>query len=461
MTEATERKRLENLRQVRRSIDADQCLKVIRVRNYPQGFVHYQYGHYPSREIYTPDEKDWQLLEEYGKNGVDTLVLWGWQDFAGIEGKGVTTARDPEGLKRFVEVAHVNGLKVLPYTSTSWCDIRDSVYRPEWGRGYRLDEVYYRFERCCPGSPSWRAHHLEKVEGLFQQFGIDGVYNDSGFALHKGGCKSRDGGHVHLGAGEDTEALAVLCEDFQAELYALIKRHNGLHVFFYEMDWMPPFAKYWDYLLVGEGVRDLRASVDKTKRYPGRVLRYPDWSRLITDEADPKWVPDMDRVPEIENLMHACTIPYMQFTALHGGFHGQEEDVFTIPGVEWIPEEQDGWSRWGKRMQELKARGQRPPALDKQRWYKLLGIYKQMTKEGSVVFMEAKGRNEFVGAPLPKKVVASIFVNDGLYIAFSNLGFESCTIDLNESWEDMLTGKTVESVALATGEFALLTLKHL
>lgn len=461
MTDEPVSRRLDNLRLAWRSIDVDRCLKVVRVRDYPQGFVHYNCGQYPSRQVYTPDEKDWGLLEEYGKNGVDALILWKWSDFAGIEGKDILTARNPNGLKRFIEVAHENGIKVLPYTSTSWFDVRDPQYRPEWGRGYRLDEMYYRLERCCPGSPSWRAFYLEKIEGLFEQFGIDGLYNDSGFGLHEGGCKSQANDHVHLGTGEDMEAFAFLCGDLQEESYTLVKRHNGLFVIFCELDWLLPFGKCWDYLLVGEGIRDLRASAEKTKHYPEFVLRYPDWSRLITDEADPKWVPQMDRLHEIENLMYACTIPYMQFTAMwggRGGLFGDQEDVSTIPGVEWLSEEEDGWTRWGKRLQELKANGMKPPALDKQRWYKLLGIYKQMTKDGSVVFMEAKGRCDFVSASLPENVVASIFVNDGLYLAVSNLGFESCALDLKEPWEDLITGETVRSIALPPGQFALLTL---
>lgn len=455
MGEETERRRLNNLRLVWGAIDADQCLKIVRVRDYAQGFVHYQYGCYPSREPYTPDEMDWKLLEEYGKNGVDGLILWNWSDFAGIEGKGILTAREPEGLKRFVQVAHQNGLKVLPYTSTSWFDVRDAEYRPEWGRGYRLDEMYYRLERCCPGVPSWRTFYLEKVEGLFEEFGVDGVYNDSGFALSQGGCKSEERGHIHLGTGEDKRGFAFLCEDFQEELYALVKLHNGLLVFFYEVDRMPPFGKFWDYLLVGEGVRDLRLSVERTKHYPLYVLRYPDWSRLLTDESDPKWVPDMSRLPEVENLMYACTIPYMQFPASWGGVGGMYEQE-DVPGVEWLSEEEDGWTRWGKRLQELKKKGLNPPALNKERWYKLLGIYKRMTSEGSVVFMEAKGKNNFLSAPLPEKVVVSFFVNEEVYFALSNLGLEACTLRLKMPWEDALTGERVESVPLSPGAFAIL-----
>jgi len=456
MTEKAEKRRLENLRLVWRSIDVDQCLKVIHVRDYPQGFVHYAYGHYPSRQPYTPDEKDWQLLKECGKNGVDAVILWGWHDFAGIEGKGVLTAREPEGLKKFVQVAHKNGLKVLPYTSTSWCDVRDGVYRPEWGRGFRLDEMYYRLERCCPGAPSWRTFYLGKVECLFEKFGIDGVYNDSGFAVG-GGCQNEAKGHIHL--SEDEKGFASLCEDFQQELYTLVKRHHGLLVFFYNADQMPPFRKFWDYLLVGEGIRDLRISTEKTKHYPLYVLRYPDWSRLITDKADPRWAPDLSRVDEIENLMYACTIPYMQFTASWGGFHGEAEDVFTIPGVEWLGEE-DGWTRWHNRLQELKEKGLKPPALDKERWYKLLGIYKQMTKDGSVAFMEVKGKNDFLSAPLTEKMVASIFVNEDIYFALSNLGFSASTILLKTPCENLLTGETVEDVLLHPGMFAILALKQ-
>ena len=77
-----------------------------------------------------------------------------------------------------------------------------------------------------------------------------------------------------------------------------------------------------------------------------------------------------------------------------------------------------------------------------------------------MVFMEAKGKNDFLGAPLPEKVVVSFFVNEELYLVLSNLGLEACTIPLNAPWEDVLTGEMVESVFLSPGTFALLTIKQ-
>jgi len=99
---------------------------------------------------------------------------------------------------------------------------------------------------------------------------------------------------------------------------------------------------------------------------------------------------------------------------------------------------------------------ERRPLNNKERWYKLLGIYKRMTSEGSVVFMEAKGKNNFLSAPLPEKVVVSFFVNEEGYFALSNLGLEACTLRLKMPWEDALTGERVESVPLSPGAFAIL-----
>jgi len=278
----------------------------------------------------------------------------------------------------------------------------------------------------------------------------------------RGGCKNEGKGHIHLDRGDkEQKGLAFLCEDFQEELYVLIKRHNGIHVFFYNADEMPPFRKFWDYLLVGELIKDLRTSTEMTKHYPLYVFRHPDLSRLVTDPSDPKWVPDLSRLPEVENLMYACSIPYMQFPAMSGGFHGEEEDVFTIPGTEWLKEEEDHWTRWMKRLKELKEQGLKLPELDKERWYKLLGIYKQMTKDDSIVFMEAKGRNDFLKAPLPEGMVASIFVNENIYLALSNLGREkAATATLKSTWEDQVTGETVKKVTLRPSTFTILKMKQ-
>ena len=76
-----------------------------------------------------------------------------------------------------------------------------------------------------------------------------------------------------------------------------------------------------------------------------------------------------------------------------------------------------------------------------------------------MVFMEAKGKNGFLSAPLSEKVVASFFVNEELYLVLSNLGLEACTIPLRSPWQDVLTGERVERVLLSPGTFALLTLR--
>jgi len=431
-----ERNRLENIQLVEKSIS--KFWKKVRIQDYHPGYVKYYLGHYPSRKVYIPGEKDWQLLEEYGKNGVEIINLWEWYDFSGLEGKGTFNPRDEKGLRNFIKIAHQNGLKVVPYVSASYFDIRDPNYNSEWSRNIgRLDQLYYRLDHYCPGSFSWRNFFLEKIRILLDDYGFDGIFNDSGFCYKERGCKNKN----HPCSEKE---LIFLWEDFLGEIHSLVKKYSGINVLHYFGDEEPPFEKYWDYQVLGETIEQLKPSFQKTKSYRPYIIRYPDWSRLITNK---EFVPDLLKVPQTENLLYAGSIPYLQFPWTEGGNWGEEEDLFTIPGVEWMGNE-DHWTKW---LKELIKAGIHPPnntsIPNKKYWYQLLKIYKEMTKENSLVYFEVK-ESTFFNKTLPESIVGTIFVNEEIYLVLSNLGEDDFSLTLSFPFCDLLSGKVLRETSV-------------
>lgn len=449
------RKRLENLREVYQSIKEKNCLHIQRIYDYKPGIVRYTYGHYPSRKPYISTEEDFSLLEEYSQNGVELIILWNWQDFTGFFGKGIFEPVEEKGVKKFVDFAHKKGLKVLLYCSSSFLDIRDPNYNEKWIREIgRLDEAYYRLERCCPGSPSWRNYFLENIKRLMGEYGFDGIYNDSGFAWINRGCANREGEHIHIFPGEPEKDLTILWEDFLGEIYTLIKKENGIVILHLHGDEKIPCRKFYDYQLLGEGIRNLRASFQKTKNYPFYIVRYPCWITLIGERKGNLIIPDLSKVSRIENIIYGGAFSYLQFPWLDGGTWGENEDIFSIPGVEWLT----GWTEWIKGQMKVRIRSAAGTSkiTNKKRWYKMLKIYKKVTKEGTVAFLEVKGENKFFKEKIPEDVIVSIFVNENIYISITNFLERNVILPLNRTFQNILNNEIIKEVLLKQDKFVIL-----
>ena len=454
MNKSKMRKRLENLKEVYQNIETENCLRIQNIQNYQPGVVRYTYGHYPSRKPHVADEEDFSLLEEYSRNGAELIILWSWEDLSGFFRKGILEPVEENGVKRFVDFSHQRGLKVLPYTSSSFLDIRDPNYNEKWVRKIgRLDEAYYRLERCCPGSPGWREYFLRNLKRLFEKYGFDGTYNDSGFASPNMGCANESDEHVHIFPEEQEKDLIILWEDFLAQIYSLIKENGGISVLHLSSDREIPCKKFYDYQLLGEGIRDsnLKASFQKTKNYPPYIVRFPCWVSLIGNE---KSVPDLSKVPKIEDIIYAGAFSYLQFPWLDGGTWGEDEDIFSIPGVEWV----SGWTDWIK--EQAKLRKNAPPGTDritnKEKWYKMLKIYKEVTKEGTIVFLEVRGKNKFFKEKVPKDVIISIFVNENLYISIANFSSQDVILHPNKIFQNILNNEIIKEIFLKQDKFVIL-----
>lgn len=425
---------------------AKSCLRQHRIYDYEPGHVRYQFGHYPSRKPYHPTEMDWKLLDIYCENGLGVVHVWWWSDMSGFFGKGVFEPINEPGLRQFIDECHRRKLKVIPYVSPGYMDINSPTYRPEWSRGIgHLREVFYDLDMLCPGSPGVRANFFSTIDRLMDDYGFDGLYCDGGVGLHKVGCVNQNhDNHIHFldipsekkadvsSLDDKTRdkvhgAFVDLWNEFFSEIYSHVKKRGGLVVAHVGADDSPPFSeKCWDYHLIGECVNDALASVDKTKLFDPYVLRFNDWSQLITNRSQGSLTPNLELVPKIEHLSMAASIPYLQFPWLEDGCYGENEDIFNLSGIPW-KKERDHWIEWMKEQQKVGL----PPimgasfAAGRDRYLRYLRIYRQMTEENTIAYLEIKAKKENRFPVTEAERCVSVFVNNSLWVAIGWLGTET------------------------------------
>jgi hypothetical protein len=422
------------------------CKKRVRIFNYEQGHVRYQLGHYPCSVPYEPNEDDWRLLDIYAKNGLRIVHVWCWSEWLNLFGKGAHLPLNEKGLRRFIDECHRRDLKAIPYISPGFLDPQDPFYKDEWS-SYTppLHETYFNLQRMCPGSLGWRKHFFGAVDRLLGDYGFDGLYWDTGFSI---GCSNPNAdNHIHFeehspykgteaGIDHAKEARYIesmscqgtwdLWNEFLCEIYAKVKKKDGIVVAHIGTDRESPFKdKPWDYLLLGECVGDIKKSTEKTRWYDPYVLRFNDWSRLVTDWPNRDFTPCFEQVAEIEHYGMAAAIPYMQFEWLEDGNLGSDEDLTAIPGAPW-KKEFDMWTEWYRAQKKASL----PDVLfasfiaGRDRYFEYLKVYRKMTAANTVAHLEIK---DFKGGPFPasdEDIKVSVFINDSLWVAISNLSNE-------------------------------------
>ncbi len=434
-----------------------------RIIEYEPCHVRYQFGHYPARKPYYPTDEDWRLLDLYAQWGGAVVHLWYWNDWCGLFGKGVFEAINEPGLRRFLDEAHRRGLKVISYVSPGYLDVRNPDHRPEWSRGApHLVELNCDFDLLCPGSPGWRRYFLAGIDKLLDDYGFDGVYWDGGIGPNRPGCANFEhDGHIHFVEADPNDlprderlreaidaGFFALWNDFLCEMYARVKRRNGVVVAHIGGDRPPMFEdRCWDYLLLGEGVPDVLASVEKTKDYPPYVLRFNDWSRLVTNWRERDLTPDFERVPEIEHMSMAACIPYLQFPWLEDGCYGESEDVFRIPGTTW-KQDYDHWTEWLKAQKKagLAPLGNASWIAGRDRYAQYVQLFRRMTAPNTVAYLEVADipRSPFPATRGRRRV--SVFLNDSLWVAIGNLESEPQRMKV-AALEDPENSVTVTSAA--------------
>ena len=146
------RSRLDNIAFCEQRIQ--KCLRKHLITDYLPGQCNYNLGEYPCRKPWDPDDWDEQELDRLREHGIRLIqVHEEWNDSQRMFGSHKFDALNPEGFRRFVEMVHRRGMKLLVYVSTAFFDRRDPDFQPGWARDQDLVEIYWHYARCSPASP--------------------------------------------------------------------------------------------------------------------------------------------------------------------------------------------------------------------------------------------------------------------------------------------------------------------
>jgi hypothetical protein len=131
-TASDHRKRLVNVGICRRSIRA--CLREHLITSYLPGQCCYNLGEYPCRKPWDPDDWDERELDRLRDHGIRLVqVHEEWNDSQRLFGGHKFAPLNPDGFRRFVEMVHRRGMKLIVYVSSGFFqrtdpDVRDETF---------------------------------------------------------------------------------------------------------------------------------------------------------------------------------------------------------------------------------------------------------------------------------------------------------------------------------------------
>jgi len=423
-TDQDHRQRLENLRFCHQNIRA--AMRKQLVTSYLPGQCCYNLGEYPCLKPWDPDQWDEQELDKLHAQGIELIQLHEeWNDPLRLYGANKLAPRNPAGLRRFVEMVHRRGMRVIVYISSGYFPRTDVDFRPEWARPQDLVELYYHYAHCSVVSPSWRAYLLPRVRRILDDYGVDGIYNDLGYAQLAGNGLPPTSDEVL--AFEESATHDGGLADLLALIYAEVHRRGGIVKVHRGGDSAPlTDLKVYDYLWVGEAVGNGDKLRQAVKNHTPYVVPCLDMSRAKIEN---------------ENELYLDAIPYMQFPLLLAGrpFTGQRA---SIPGIKYQPESVDFWTRHCRAI--WKHYQSHPEGPHSYGWWdsmpgrpeawpthaRWLKQYRPMVEEGTWAWLEVSDSNLFA-QPLPREVVASVYANRHLYLVLANYGHRPATVQSN------------------------------
>lgn len=407
------------------------CMRKHLVANYLPGQACYNLGEYPSRSRWNPDEQDEEELDRLKDHGIKLIQVFDdWNDSLRLFGGDKYSAVNPQGYRRFIDMVHRRGMKVLTYVSSCFLERAHPGFRQEWSRdGDYLLVGYWDMARCSPASPGWRAFLLPRLVRIMDEYGADGLYVDGGYLANQHPTKQQMAATAdEVLAFPETPEHDGAFADLLALIHAEVKRRGGilkLHVNAAERPRSGDLSVY-DYLWVGEGVAEADPLRETVKNYPPYVVPCLDMSFTSIQSED-------------EPFLHS--IPYLQFPVLMGGriFTGERG---MIPGVTyqddfWTRRCREAWQQYQANPSQLHAYsswdavpGDPTTRSTHQRW---LDKYRLLAEDGTWAWLEI-GDSALFAETLPPGVVASAFANRDLYLVLANYGQEQTTIVTRDSY---------------------------
>lgn len=452
------RTRLENIRLVESVVRSRRAQHFI--GDYVPGQASYNLGEYPSRAPYDPDGFDEKALANLAANGVRQIQLMeDWNDLLRLHGASRFSSPNEPGLRRFIDMAHAEGIRVLLYASSGYMQWGDPDLRPEWTRESYDDPspdmqlvrvAHWRLVRCSPASAGWRAYVLEKTRRLLDEYDIDGLFNDWGYRSLAAQTMPPTPDEVL--AWPETSEHDAAKEDLLAWIYAEVKSRGGTYKLHADFNDIPKSAmRLYDYLWVGENIGDINRMRLETRDHPPYVVPQFDYS--------------VGELPS-EDEQYAQTIPYLQFPQILAGrpFTGERA---SIPGVDYDSPEVDRVVRQWRDHQEFVSANPdgphsygpwdvgaaSPDRAERHRFW--LDQYRRMVVPGTRASIDVQS-DVFHRTGAPAESVVSLFANTEVYAALANYGATTCSITSTWMLEDLATGHRSSRFDVEPGRLVLL-----
>ena len=391
------------------------CTRKHLVTNYLPAQCVYNLGEYPSRKPWAPGEYDEQELDRLKDHGIQLIqVMDEWNDRYGLFGGNKLTAVNPDGFRRFVAMVHKRGIKIIAYASTGYFAGHDPDFRKEWARpGDICGAGWWDLPRCSPASPGWRAYFLPRMLQILEDYEVDGLYNDWGY-VPNAEKRITELAEDEVVAFEETPQYDGAVTDFLHLVYSEVKRRGGIYKMHADRSNRPltDGLKVYDYLWVGEGVRNADGMREAVKNHPPYVVPCIHGSiAKVESDNDP--------------FLHS--IPFMQFPLLQAGrpLTG-ERAVIPIPRLPGAKE--NGFYTRAWKYYQANPNGPYiyggwdtlPPSAETRpahaRWLKQ---YMPLVEDGTWAYLEI-GDSDLFAKPLPKDCVASAFANRDLHVVLAN-----------------------------------------
>ena len=416
-TREDHRIRLENIRLIETNLKS--ALRKELITNYDSG----QYV-WPSDRFDNPEEYE-PKLKELSEQGVDLIQTW--SDVAAKNdenGKKIPTTQfggdwmyrpyDKEKADKFIETVHKYGMKIIPYTSTNFYRRKDERFEDGWASDKMFDLAY--LAHCSALSPGWREQIVRQYATLLDEYDFDGVYIDTGYQritdfsgyMHYYDDEVRTAADEILAFEESREHDGGM-QDLLGLIYGECKKRGKILKLHKEgYDTVHSDFKIYDYLWVGEAVRNINHIREHSKAYDAYVV--PDFNYSVKNDDE----------------RYLNTIPFMQFPILRDDKMGIGSPDAGVPDFE--------------------------------RMIKWLKLYKEMTSYGTWAYVDIKVP-KFI-KPEDDETVVTAFINREMYIVLANYSDEKDTVKLNGTFTEVTIdgdkGEVKGEITLNPGEMKIL-----